>query len=58
MAGFSLTTNLELAKPTWARVVNDQEHGYTRLAVTRSRLEMEFISDVDTRVKDRFALYK
>ncbi|ELR18962.1 diphosphonucleotide phosphatase 1, putative [Acanthamoeba castellanii str. Neff] len=58
MAGFSLTTNLELEKPTWARVVNDQEHGYTRLAVTRSRLEMEFISDVDTRVKDHFALYK
>jgi hypothetical protein len=58
MAGFSLTTNLELEKPHWARVVNDREHGYTRLAVTRSRLEMKFISDVDTRVKDQFVLVK
>jgi hypothetical protein len=58
MAGFRLSTDIEVHQPKWARVVNDKEHGYTRLAVTPSRLEMKFISDVDTLVKDHFVLYK
>lgn len=58
MAGYRLTTNIELTQPKWMRVVNDKEHGYTRLSITPSRLEMSFISDIDGLAKDHFALSK
>lgn len=44
--------------PSWARVVNNKENGYTRLHITPSELDMQFVSDIDGGVKDHFSLHK
>eukprot|EP00698_Gefionella_okellyi_P016921 TRINITY_DN4890_c0_g1_i1.p1 TRINITY_DN4890_c0_g1~~TRINITY_DN4890_c0_g1_i1.p1 ORF type:complete len:597 (+),score=70.63 TRINITY_DN4890_c0_g1_i1:184-1791(+) len=58
MAGFDSSTNVLVPQPEIFKFVDAYTHGYTRWSATQTTLTVEFVSDIDGRVLDSFALSK